>query len=120
MLVVPSRTRTAQCHGGDQRSGREALVEMSLCNQKPNVLNIHTDHTSPPQRLLTFGTDFETITAGGAVVYQQASSFIGLIYKQLVNRLENPLVISLLSLRLQAREWHEHWQYLLMRLRARD
>lgn len=81
-----------------QRSGAEALREMGVYDDEPNLRDVdelfHPKYATPFEGLLTFGSEFEKITNEESIAYQQALSYIGLIYTKLVGRLEEPLVTS--------------------------
>lgn len=81
-----------------ERSGMEVLREMGVFDGPPNFQNVddlfHPDHARPFESLLHFGTAFETITTKESLAYQQALSYIGLIWRNLVHHAEEPLVIS--------------------------
>lgn len=81
-----------------QRSGVESLRETGVYDDEPDFKNVEElfdpKHALLFEDLLTFGAEFETITEAESVAYQQALSYIGLIYANLVGRLEEPLVTS--------------------------
>lgn len=81
-----------------QRSGDDALREMGVFDGKPDFQNLDElfdrMHAATFEDLLTFGTEYETITNDESIAYQQALSYVGLIYFNLSGRLEEPLVTS--------------------------
>jgi hypothetical protein len=50
-----------------------------------------TEHGKPFLKLLTFAEDFESITPGDRLVYQNAISYVGLIYKGISDGTESEM-----------------------------
>lgn len=79
-------------------TGQDVLQELGILNMKPNFRDteelFHPDNGKPFEVLLTWAREFENINLEEQTAYQQALSYIGLMYIQFRDQLEPPLITS--------------------------